>query len=208
MSFVVTNTDMVSGAAGNLARIGSAISEANSAAVAQTTAFAAAGADEVSAAIAAFFQQHGLNYQALSAQAAAFHNQFVQNLFGGAQAYASAEAAAANPLQPLLDVINAPARALLGRPLIGDGVDGGAGQAGEDGGILFGNGGRGGDGVAGQAGGRGGSAGLLGFGGAGGVGGAGANGGARGTRGLFFRSGEGWVGEKCAGPWVYLWMCC
>ncbi|ORB93165.1 PE family protein, partial [Mycobacterium persicum] len=141
MSFLVTNTEYVSGAAGNLARLGSVISEANSAAVAQTTAVAAAGADEVSAAIAAFFRAHGLSYQTLSAQAAAFHDQFVQNLFGGAQAYASAEAAAANPLQPLLDVINAPARALLGRPLIGDGVDGGAGKAGEDGGLLFGNGG-------------------------------------------------------------------
>ncbi|CRH14973.1 PE PGRS family protein [Mycobacterium tuberculosis] len=48
MSFVVANTEFVSGAAGNLARLGSMISAANSAAAAQTTAVAAAGADEVS----------------------------------------------------------------------------------------------------------------------------------------------------------------
>ncbi len=46
MSFVVANTEFVSGAAGNLARLGSMISAANSAAAAQTTAVAAAGADE------------------------------------------------------------------------------------------------------------------------------------------------------------------
>lgn len=38
MSFVVANTEFVSGAAGNLARLGSMISAANSAAAAQTTA--------------------------------------------------------------------------------------------------------------------------------------------------------------------------
>ncbi|AMC72749.1 PE-PGRS family protein PE_PGRS29 [Mycobacterium tuberculosis] len=92
MSFVVANTEFVSGAAGNLARLGSMISAANSAAAAQTTAVAAAGADEVSAAVAALFGAHGQTYQVLSAQAAAFHSQFVQALSGGAQAYAAAEA--------------------------------------------------------------------------------------------------------------------
>ncbi|REX94840.1 PE family protein, partial [Mycobacterium tuberculosis] len=74
MSFVVANTEFVSGAAGNLARLGSMISAANSAAAAQTTAVAAAGADEVSAAVAALFGAHGQTYQVLSAQAAAFHS--------------------------------------------------------------------------------------------------------------------------------------
>lgn len=83
MSFVVANTEFVSGAAGNLARLGSMISAANSAAAAQTTAVAAAGADEVSAAVAALFGAHGQTYQVLSAQAAAFHSQFVQALSGG-----------------------------------------------------------------------------------------------------------------------------
>ncbi len=130
MSFVVANTEFVSGAAGNLARLGSMISAANSAAAAQTTAVAAAGADEVSAAVAALFGAHGQTYQVLSAQAAAFHSQFVQALSGGAQAYAAAEATNFGPLQPLFDVINAPTLALLNRPLIGNGADGdrGAGR--------------------------------------------------------------------------------
>ncbi|NKE29437.1 PE family protein, partial [Mycobacterium tuberculosis] len=51
MSFVVANTEFVSGAAGNLARLGSMISAANSAAAAQTTGIVAAAHDEVSAAI-------------------------------------------------------------------------------------------------------------------------------------------------------------
>ncbi|KAA3426443.1 PE family protein, partial [Mycobacterium tuberculosis] len=144
MSFVVANTEFVSGAAGNLARLGSMISAANSAAAAQTTAVAAAGADEVSAAVAALFGAHGQTYQVLSAQAAAFHSQFVQALSGGAQAYAAAEATNFGPLQPLFDVINAPTLALLNRPLIGNGADGTAANPnGQAGGLLIGNGGNG-----------------------------------------------------------------
>ena len=97
MSFVAIGTDFVSDAAGNLAGIGTTINAANSAAAAQTTSVAAAGADEVSAAVAAVFAEHGLSFQALSAQAAAFHEQFVQSLSGGAQAYAAAEAAELDP---------------------------------------------------------------------------------------------------------------
>ncbi|EUA88758.1 PE family protein [Mycobacterium ulcerans str. Harvey] len=46
-------------------------------ATAPTTAVLAAGADEVSAVIAALFAAHGQAYQTLSAQAAQFHDQFV-----------------------------------------------------------------------------------------------------------------------------------
>lgn len=42
----------------------------------------AAGGDEVSAAIAALFSGHAHAYQALSAQAASFHQQFVQSFRG------------------------------------------------------------------------------------------------------------------------------
>jgi hypothetical protein len=156
MSFLVADTELVSGAAGNLARIGSTINEVNSAVAAQTTAVAAPGADEVSAAIAAVFGAHGQSYQALSAEVAAFHDQFVQTLFGGAQAYAATEAASTKPLKPLFDLINEPSRALFNRPLIGNGNNGAAGQPGENGAILFGNGGMGGAGAApGQIGGKG-----------------------------------------------------
>jgi PE family len=128
--------------------------------------------------IAALFSGHGQAFQAVSTQAATFHDRFVQLLTSGAGAYTSAEAANVQPLQSveqdLLGVINAPTKLLLDRPLIGNGADAaaGSGLAGEDGGLLFGNGGKGGSGAAGQAGGAGGDAGLFGDGGAGGNGGA------------------------------------
>ncbi len=94
---------------------------------------------------------------------AAFHDQFVQTLRGGAGAYAAAEAANASPLQGLDDLLS-PVKALTGRPLFGDGASGAsAGAAGKDGGWVFGNGGNGVAGAAntGQAGGNGGNAGLI-----------------------------------------------
>jgi PE family len=93
MSFVTADTDQVSGAAGNLARLGSAMNDVNSAAAAPTTAVTAAGADQVSAAVAALFGAHGQQYQEINAGIAAFHDQFVQTLLGGAQAYAATESA-------------------------------------------------------------------------------------------------------------------
>lgn len=62
--------------------------------------------------------------------------------------YAVAEAASATPLQNVLDAINAPVQSLTGRPLIGDGANGidGTGQAGGNGGWLWGNGGKGNNG--------------------------------------------------------------
>ncbi len=56
----------------------------------------------------------------------------------------------------MLDAINAPVQSLTGRPLIGDGANGidGTGQAGGNGGWLWGNGGNGGSGAPGQAGGQ------------------------------------------------------
>ena len=101
MSFVTAAPEFVTAAASDLANIGSTISAANAAAAAPTTGVLAAGADEVSAAIAGVFGAHGQGFQALSAQASAFHNQFVQLLNGGAAQYATAEAANASPLQTL-----------------------------------------------------------------------------------------------------------
>ncbi len=200
MSFVLIAPEFVTAAAGDLTNLGSSISAANASAASATTQVLAAGADEVSARIAALFGGFGLEYQAISAQVAAYHQRFVQALSTGAGAYASAEAAAAE--QIVLGVINAPTQALLGRPLIGDGANattpGGAGGAG---GLLFGNGGAdgadggaatgvgdGGDGGNGGNGGNGGTGvgspgGLGGAGGTGGLGGAGAGGGADGDDG-------------------------
>ncbi len=131
MSFVIAAPEALVAVASDLAGIGSALAEANAAALAPTTALLAAGADEVSAAIAALFGAHGQAYQTVSAQASAFHAQFVQALTGGGGAYAAAEAAnvsaAQSTDQRLLDLINGPTQALLGRPLIGDGANGGPG---------------------------------------------------------------------------------
>jgi hypothetical protein len=160
MSFLIAQPDLVAVAATDLANVGSTISEANYAAAAHTTQLLAAGSDEVSAAVATFFGAHAQGYQALGAQAAAFHQQFVQALSAGAGAYASTEAAnaaaVANPWQvlqqDLLNAINTPTELLLQRPLIGNGTNGlpGTGQSGGAGGILWGNGGNGGSGAAGQ----------------------------------------------------------
>jgi hypothetical protein len=139
MSFVVAVPEVLGTAAGDLTRIGSSLSEANAAA-APTTGILVAAEDEVSAAIAALFSAHGQGFQALNAQAAQFHEQFVQVLTAGAGSYASAEAAnvaefAANPAQTvqqdLLGLIDGPFLALTGRPLIGNGAKGGAGDRGK-----------------------------------------------------------------------------
>ncbi|SON62040.1 PE-PGRS family protein PE_PGRS17 [Mycobacterium simulans] len=156
--------EILTAAASDLANIGSTLSRANAAAAVQTTQVLAASEDEVSAAIAALFSTHGQEYQALNAQAAAFHDRFVRALNSGGGSYAAAEAANASPMQQILDIINAPTQALLGRPLIGDGANGadGTGASGGAGGLLYGNGGKGGSGAPGQAGGAGGAAGLIG----------------------------------------------
>ncbi|WP_031719477.1 PE family protein, partial [Mycobacterium tuberculosis] len=172
MSFVLVSPSQLMAAAADVAGIGSAISAANAAALAPTSVLAAAGADEVSAAVAALFSAHAGQYQQLGARAALFHEQFVQALTGAASAYASAEAT--NVEQQVLGLINAPTQALWGRPLIGNGADGTAANPnGGAGGLLYGNGGNGfSQTTAGLTGGTGGSAGLIGNGGNGGAGGA------------------------------------
>jgi PE family len=102
MSFVVTAPDMVRAAAGNLASIGSTLGEAAAAAAGPTTSVAAAASDEVSVALSRLFGTYGQQFQALSAQAAAFHNEFVGLLNGGAAAYLNAEMANAAATDPIL----------------------------------------------------------------------------------------------------------
>lgn len=162
MFFTTIAPEALTAAAANVQNIASALGDANAAAAAGTTGVLAAGADQVSTALASLFSGHALDYQAVSAQAAQFHSQFTQALAGAANSYASAEAVNAGPLQSI--------ESLLSRPIIGNGADGTAASPnGQDGGWLYGNGGNGYNG----AGGNGGSAGLIGNGGAGG---SGANG--------------------------------
>src|SRR5271156_4032122 len=93
MSFVIAAPEMVTAAAEDLAGIRSALGEAAVAAAAPTTGVAGAAGDEVSTAVSALFGEHGQEFQALSAQAAAFHEDFVSLLNGGAAAYLSTEIA-------------------------------------------------------------------------------------------------------------------
>ena len=88
-SFVFASPDVLSSASSDLSGIGSAIRAANFAAAPSTTSMVAAASDEVSAAISAVFGAHGQQYQAMSAQVANFHDQFVQALNGGGLMYAA-----------------------------------------------------------------------------------------------------------------------
>src|ERR1700757_1021338 len=101
MSYLAAAPEFLSSAATDLSNIGSAVLDANAAAAAPTTGLLAAGADEVSTVVASLFAQHGQAFQALSAQAATFHAQFVQLMTGTGAAYTAAEAANASPLQAL-----------------------------------------------------------------------------------------------------------
>ncbi|WP_257702828.1 PecA family PE domain-processing aspartic protease [Mycobacterium tuberculosis] len=223
MSFLVVVPEFLTSAAADVENIGSTLRAANAAAAASTTALAAAGADEVSAAVAALFARFGQEYQAVSAQASAFHQQFVQTLNSASGSYAAAEATIASQLQTaqhdLLGAVNAPTETLLGRPLIGDGAPGTATSPnGGAGGLLYGNGGNGGwllgnggiggpggassiPGMSGGAGGTGGAAGLLGWGANGGAGGLGDGVGVdRGTGGAGGRGGLLYGGYGVSGP--------
>lgn len=223
MSFLVVVPEFLTSAAADVENIGSTLRAANAAAAASTTALAAAGADEVSAAVAALFARFGQEYQAVSAQASAFHQQFVQTLNSASGSYAAAEATIASQLQTaqhdLLGAVNAPTETLLGRPLIGDGAPGTATSPnGGAGGLLYGNGGNGGwllgnggiggpggassiPGMSGGAGGTGGATGLLGWGANGGAGGLGDGVGVdRGTGGAGGRGGLLYGGYGVSGP--------
>ena len=222
MSFLTVVPDEIAAAAADVASIGSSIADAHAAAAGPTTRILAAASDEVSAAITALFNGHGLAFQGLAAQAAAFHQGFQRTLTAGMGSYASAEAANVSPLQSVAntltaapasatqavenvldnqalqlpeDIINAPTNLLLGRPLIGNGANGtAAAPNGQAGGLLFGNGGAGFNGE----GGNGGPAGLWGNGGAGGSGGLSGTGGHGGAGGLLY--GNGGAGGPAAAP--------
>ena len=93
MSFVTTQPQMLSAAAGDLHSVGSLVSAANTAAASPTTGVIPAAADEVSGLTAAQFAAHAQIYQAFSAQAAAIHDQFVATLQTSAASYLATEAA-------------------------------------------------------------------------------------------------------------------
>jgi hypothetical protein len=93
MSFVTTQPEASTTAAGTLQGLGSAMAAQNAAAAAPTTGVVPAAADEVSALTAAQFAAHGSLYQAVSAQATAIHELFVTTLGTSAGSYAATKAA-------------------------------------------------------------------------------------------------------------------
>jgi len=151
MSFVFATPEYLAGAASDLANIGTTISSANAMALGPTSGVLAAGADEVSAGIAALFDAHSQAYQLLSAQAAQFHEQFVQLMSGGGAQYALAEAENASPLlsvgQEVASGVTSPLQASASAPASGPSAA--AALAGDAGGVpsAFGPGG---SGAAGQ----------------------------------------------------------
>lgn len=206
MSFVIAYPETTLAAATDLADIGSLLDVANAAATAATTGVLSAAEDEVSTAIAPLFSSYAVDFHALSSRAAAFQAEFVWRLQSSAAAYAEGEAVSAGPLRAVerevFGAMNTPAQLLLGRPLIGNGVDGTATSPnGGPGGLLMGNGGIGYSQPStanGHAGGNGGAAGWLGNGGLGGTGGPGAEGGSGGRAGLVGNGGAGGLGGSGA----------
>ena len=93
MSFVTTQPEALSAAATNLQGIGSGLNAQNAAAAAPTTGVVPAAADEVSALTAAQFVAQAQLYQAVSQQAAAIHEMFVNTLGTSAGSYAACELA-------------------------------------------------------------------------------------------------------------------
>jgi hypothetical protein len=112
MSFVIAEPELVTAAADDLAGIRSSLTQATATAAAPTTGITAAAADEVSAAISQVFGRVGREFQALSAEAVAFQDEFVSLLNGGAAAYLATDIA--NAEHGLLGAVNAPAQALGG----------------------------------------------------------------------------------------------
>jgi hypothetical protein len=93
MSFLTTQPEALTAAAGDLRGIGAAMAAQNAAAATPTTGMVPAAADEVSALQATQFAAYGTLYQQVSAQAAAIHEMFVNTLSASAGSYGATEAA-------------------------------------------------------------------------------------------------------------------
>ncbi len=209
MSFLLVYPDLLSSATRDLENLGSALNSANMSASLPTGELVAAGADEISAAVATLFAEHGQRYQAVAGQFATSYERFVLRLLEATREFVTAEVAIVNYLATSASsLVNEPVLQVTGRPLYGDGAAGyttaqGVGTPGGAGGWLFGNGGTGGVSVRyGAAGGAGGAGGLLlGNGGTGGLnlyggmpGGPGGSAGLIGIGGTGGTSGPGGVG--------------
>lgn len=113
MSYVSTTPEEMQAAARNLAGIRSMLAQSSASAAVPTAGVVAAAQDQVSAEVAAFFGGFGQEYQVISAQAQAFHEQFVNLVSSGAGAYLGTELA--NARQNVMNAVNAPVQGLLGQ---------------------------------------------------------------------------------------------
>lgn len=95
---VFAQPEVVVGAAVNLAEIDTSIRAASAAAAGSTTGMLAAAGDEISAAVAVFFNAYGRDYQELLNRVAALQADFAASVAAAGNAYAGAEVAAANAL--------------------------------------------------------------------------------------------------------------
>lgn len=111
MSLLSVVPDLVTATSRNLQDIGADLRSATAAAATQTTAIAAPAADEVSSAITAVFVNSAQNFQTITAQAEAFHDNFVNLLNGSASQYVSTELANAQ------QTLAGPAEPVTGRSL-------------------------------------------------------------------------------------------
>jgi hypothetical protein len=93
LSFVTTQPEALTAAAGKLQGLGSAMAAQNAAAATPTTGLVPAAADEVSALQATQFSAYGSLYQQVSAEAQAIHEMFVNTLGASAGSYGATEAA-------------------------------------------------------------------------------------------------------------------
>ena len=118
MSFLIAAPELVSAAATDLANVGSSITRPTRPRPPRRPRWSRRAPTRCRRPSRRLFGAHAQAYQALSAQAAIFHQQFVQALNSGAATYAAAEAANASPLQALeqgaLAAINAPVAVLIG----------------------------------------------------------------------------------------------
>ncbi|EUA11438.1 PE family protein [Mycobacterium kansasii 732] len=135
MSFVSTMPEALQTAATDLATIRSSLGEANAAAATATTEILPAGADDVSAAIAALFSVQSQVWRTFSEDAAWLHQQFVDALNGSAIKYATTELE--NAERNVLHIVNEPTEYLFGRPLIGNGANGAPGRGKTAGTVAF-----------------------------------------------------------------------
>ncbi|OBI16159.1 hypothetical protein A5712_27115 [Mycobacterium sp. E2327] len=115
MSSVLVLPEILETVAADVARIGSDVTAGNLAAAFPTTELAAAGGDEVSAAIAALFGAHAQDYQAAAARATTYYEQFVQTLTAASSSYTATEAVNAASLSSELQAfLNAPLNTITG----------------------------------------------------------------------------------------------